>query len=286
MSEDYNNSGGQGKAKSEHKTHVVCVHGSCHGGWCFESQFRPAFEKQGFGFHAPDLPGHGKDRRGLLPSASAFQCLGVGAYGRALRREVEKLSLERPEENLVLLAHSMGGHVVSEYLRSNRAAAVVFLAPVPPAGTWASIRRAYANPVTRPWLVEAFVTGNFYALVGTPERAHALFWNHLSQAEGRTYHPLLGRESLASFLQGWFLRRPNPALWQQGGGPARRLVVGGDKDAIFEWQEMAAMADRISADRRLFADMGHDLMLGAGGGEVAQYIVQWLQGEVESSQDK
>jgi pimeloyl-ACP methyl ester carboxylesterase len=259
----------------EHRMHILCVHGSCHGAWCFESPFRKVFEEEGFPFHAPDLPGHGEDRRGLLENVTTFQFLGVGAYARALRDEVDKLFLPRPEENLVLVAHSMGGHVVSEYLRTRRAAAVVFLAPVPPAGTCASIRRAWKNPVIRPWLLEAFLTGNFYALVRTPKRAHTIFWPHLSEEEGRTYHRLLGRESLATFLQGWFLRRPNPDLWRDG-GPARRLVIGGGRDAIFEWQEMVTMADRTGAERHLFPDMGHDLMLGAGAREASEHIVEWV----------
>ena len=92
-----------------------------------------------------------------------------------------------------------------------------------------------------------------------------------SQDEGSTYHSLLGRESLASLLQGWFLRKPNPDGWREG-GPTLRLVVGGGHDALFEWQEMAAMADRIGAQRYLFPEMGHDLMLGAGAWDVSQYI--------------
>ncbi len=80
----------------------VCIHGSWHGGWCFEP-LRPLLEGAGHSLVAPTLPGMGGDAatlRGVtLESWAAFV---ASECRRATRRPV------------ILVGHSRGGIVLSQ----------------------------------------------------------------------------------------------------------------------------------------------------------------------------
>ncbi|HET9063459.1 MAG TPA: alpha/beta fold hydrolase [Candidatus Binatia bacterium] len=79
----------------------VLVHGSWHGGWCWE-KIVPLLERAGHLVRTPDLPGHGDDE---TPIAEVTSEGYVGAVGTILR------SLGEPA---VLVDHSMGGMVISQ----------------------------------------------------------------------------------------------------------------------------------------------------------------------------
>jgi pimeloyl-ACP methyl ester carboxylesterase len=80
-------------------TSVVLVHGAWHGSWCFD-RVMPLLEEAGVPAIAIDLPGHGND-------PGPFTDL----HGDAAR---VMETLDRLDEDVVLLGHSYGGAVITE----------------------------------------------------------------------------------------------------------------------------------------------------------------------------
>ncbi|TAJ89144.1 MAG: alpha/beta fold hydrolase [Reyranella sp.] len=85
----------------------LLVHGACTGGWCWEKVV-PLLEAAGHKVCAPDLPGLGKDQ---TPPANV-----------TLADNVEKLArlLDKMEEQVILVGHSLGGVTISQLAEARR----------------------------------------------------------------------------------------------------------------------------------------------------------------------
>jgi pimeloyl-ACP methyl ester carboxylesterase len=85
----------------------LLVHGACTGGWCWEKVV-PLLEANGHKVCAPDMPGLGKDH---TPPANV-----------TLADNVEKVSrlLDKMEEQVVLVGHSLGGITISAVAEARR----------------------------------------------------------------------------------------------------------------------------------------------------------------------
>lgn len=92
----------------------VLIHGSFHGGWCFDPVAR-ILRERGHRVAAPDLPGMGGDEAALRATTLA----GWGAFALdqcgAMRREVG-------DAPVILAGHSRGGIVISEAAEADPAA--------------------------------------------------------------------------------------------------------------------------------------------------------------------
>lgn len=79
----------------------ILIHGSWHGGWCWD-RVKSLLEEAGHQVVAPDLPGHGQDNTPL----SAI----------TLSRFVERVCdvLDSQAEPVILVGHSMGGVVITQ----------------------------------------------------------------------------------------------------------------------------------------------------------------------------
>lgn len=78
----------------------VLVHGAFHGAWCWD-KIVPLLEEDGHQVIALDLPGHGKDS---TPPAQVT----IQSYRDAVCHVLDKLN-----EKVILVGHSMGGLVIS-----------------------------------------------------------------------------------------------------------------------------------------------------------------------------
>ena len=99
----------------------MLVHGASHGGWCWEKVV-PLLEANGHRVCAPDLPGLGNDP---TPPANV-----------TLADNVEKLSrlLDKMDEPVVLVGHSLGGITISALAEARRRKlkALVYLCAILP----------------------------------------------------------------------------------------------------------------------------------------------------------
>ena len=95
----------------------VLVHGSWHGGWCWEGVV-PLLQQRGHRVLAPDLPGHGGDR---TPVGE----ITLAAYAARVIAAVDSAT-----EPVILVGHSMAGVVISlvAEARPDRIRRLVYLA--------------------------------------------------------------------------------------------------------------------------------------------------------------
>lgn len=80
----------------------VLIHGAWHGAWCWQ-KVKPLLEKAGHKVIAPDLPGHGENRKKATEEITLQDYLDCVF-------EV----LDRQSEPVILVGHSMGGMVISQ----------------------------------------------------------------------------------------------------------------------------------------------------------------------------
>lgn len=79
----------------------VLIHGSWHGGWCWD-KVKPLLEKKGHQVIAPDLPAHGQDK---TPVAEVT----LQSYAGCICEVLDDQS-----EPVILVGHSMGGMVITQ----------------------------------------------------------------------------------------------------------------------------------------------------------------------------
>jgi pimeloyl-ACP methyl ester carboxylesterase len=79
----------------------VLIHGAWHGAWCWKNVI-PFIEKEGHKVVAPDLPGHGKDKK-PIPEIT------LQAYTDRVCQ-----ILDEQTEPVILVGHSMGGVVITQ----------------------------------------------------------------------------------------------------------------------------------------------------------------------------
>jgi len=79
----------------------VLIHGAWHGAWCWKKVI-PFLEKEGHKVVAPDLPGHGEDKRPIAD-------ITLQAYTDRVCQILD----EQPDP-VILVGHSMGGLVITQ----------------------------------------------------------------------------------------------------------------------------------------------------------------------------
>lgn len=95
----------------------MLVHGACHGGWCWHkvvARLRKAAQRA----HAPDLPGHGRDR-------TALALVSLELWTQSICR-----LLDAAAEPVILVGHSRAGAVISQVAeeRAEKVRALVYVA--------------------------------------------------------------------------------------------------------------------------------------------------------------
>src|SRR6185369_11145667 len=149
-------------------------------------------------------------------------------------------------------AHSLGGYILQEYLKSHTLPAAVLLCPLPYFGALPFYLRYFrAHPLR---YLTAIATLNLGVMVNTPALAREYFLT-----DGATCTP----EQLASRLQNESMRMALrcilPIFNPQSKTPL--LVIAAERDAIFPVREEKQVAEKYHAEFQMIPDQGHNLMV-------------------------
>lgn len=99
---------------------IILVHGAWHGSWTW-GKLKPHLERRSFTVIAPDLPGHGADKRP--------EQVTLAVYADAVTDHLDALPLDPLRRPVWLLGHSMSGAVISEVAerRPERIAGLIYM---------------------------------------------------------------------------------------------------------------------------------------------------------------
>jgi pimeloyl-ACP methyl ester carboxylesterase len=247
---------------------LLFVHGAWHGAWCWDAHFLPYFAEQGFSVTALSLRGHGKSE-----GSPRVRGKRIAQYVTDVAQVAATLSAPP-----VIIAHSMGGHVLQKYLETHDAAGAVLMASVPPHGTLpVSLRILRRHP--GPFLL-ANLTTRLYPIIATPALAQDAFFSATMPAEEmQGYFQQIQDESYLAYLDMIALNLPHPKrVLARAKGKLPMLVLGGAKDRIFTPKEVEGTARAYGTTATIFPNMAHDLMLDPDWQHVADAIIAWLRG--------
>lgn len=248
---------------------TLFIHGAGHTGVCWEflpdgrEGWRAVFIRRGFPVSTVDLPGHGRS-----PMPPDFVSLRLD---RAVAALVELVEQGGP---VVLIGHSMGGHITDRVVASlsgeSRSAvrAVVLIAPVSPPDLVGE-----GSPLAEQAEPVRFDRDTAFALFGKSDQ--------FPKAHFENYFRSLVPESPASYNDFQQARGVPPV----GEGLYRdipSLIVGGEQDFIPEaaWQRRA---DYLGMELVMLGrdwgmpGHGHMLMLEENTDAIATRIIDWLE---------
>jgi pimeloyl-ACP methyl ester carboxylesterase len=220
----------------------VLVHGAWHGAWAWDKVV-PLLEAEGHSVDAVDLPGHGAN-------PSDVGGMTLDSYAREVAARVEAVS-----EPVVLVAHSMGGMVVTQAaeLVPERIAALVYVCAFLPGDGQSLLALADNDP-------EAQVIPNLQAdeptgLCEVAEEARPrVFYGECTPEEAAAASARLVPESLAAFAA--------PAsLTEERAGSMRRIYVECVRDRAISVAKQREMYGARPCERVESIDTDHSPFL-------------------------
>ncbi|PJZ55229.1 alpha/beta hydrolase [Leptospira adleri] len=248
------------KTSTTGKPPILFVHGAWHGGWCWQENFVPYFQKAGYEVYTLDLRGHGKS-----PSTGSFRWTSIANYVQDVRKVLDQLP-----QSTVLVGHSMGGLVVQKTLETAHVPKAVLLASVPPYGVFRiTLELLFKHPIR---FLRVLATLSLFPLVEDPKLSQELFFSKLlSDTKAFHYASRLQDESFFAFLGMLIFSLPKTKKIK-----TPLLVIGGEKDRFFPPWEVTLTAKAYGVEPQIFPNMGHNLMLDEGWENVAERIESYL----------
>ena len=240
---------------------LVFVHGGYINSACWDVNFLPFFQQQGYHCYALDLSGHGKSA-----GHRELNSFGLDDYADDVGQIVAALGAEP-----VLIGHSMGATVIQRYLEKASAKAVVMMAPVPPTGLAASgVQLAIRHP---DFIAEAerAVRGEYTAKTIRVMR-EVYFSPEVSAEEFAAFQPMVQDESMRALTELMSLALRMPA--KKPRIPA--LVIGGKLDALFAANRLYMTATGWNGEICVVPHGSHMLMMDPQWRVVAEKIDDWL----------
>lgn len=229
---------------------LLFVHGACHGAWCWQDWMDAAAER-GWASHAVSLRGHGA-------SGGHAQ---IGRWKlRDYTHDVMQAVADLPAQP-VLVGHSMGALVVRRVLARYRAPAAVLLAPAGARhGLGIAARHLSRHPATPARL-----------LTMRPVRLHT---DDLFAGPDPAAAAVARRLTPESPYAAWEIILPLP---RPAASRSPVLVLHGGSDPLVGPVEGVRTARAYGTRARLFAGMGHDLMVEAGWRAPLGVMLDWLE---------
>ncbi len=241
---------------------LLFIHGICTGAWVWEPHFLPFFAGLGYDSYALSLRGHGKSE------------------GREKVREFTLSdfaddigwALNEIDGPTVIIAHSLGGGVVQNFVqRGGKSAGVVLLCAAPPHGL---MRAAAAMYVSNPKLAHEMkvVLHQGLSASNLDIIEDGLFSEPPSRELRRRFAEGISdiAEKASRQLMGWVPFAPFP--W----GMPKLLVAGGEKDQFMPAADVRLTAIYYGARSVIVPNGAHAIMLDKNWRDAAQPIADWL----------
>jgi len=229
---------------------ILFVHGAFHGAWCFGA-WMAALSTRGIGCAAVDFRGHGFLAHEGLPLTT-----NVADYASTVQEAAAACG-----SAVTIVGHSLGALAVARASTLVDAAAMVLLAPSPPANLPGAVR---VPP--RP----------DHMLVAVPplDESADRYLGGASPVWVEKFHSLLCPEAPAALNDRYELRvTVDPAAM-----PAKTFIVAAGRDDRLRHPDGqdAAIARLFGADYLMLDDAPHCMMLGEHSAAVLDCIVDWL----------
>jgi pimeloyl-ACP methyl ester carboxylesterase len=245
---------------------IVMVHGASEGGWCFD-EFRGPFETRGWTVHAPDLIGHGRDKK---DAKTKLVGVGLADYRDELVPLLQSFSMPP-----VLLGHSMGAVIVQQLAAMGLARALVLVSPAPRSGILPATD-------TEKELAQGFMTiPSFWKTVIDPDFDLACFYtmNKVPKDEQRALFDRFGPESGLAYYElfFWMIDKTNAAAVDAKAVTCPVVVVSGTDDNLVSLE--TARATALGYPQASFWEEkghGHMLPVEPGAEEIAARIAEWI----------
>lgn len=244
------------------KPPILFIHGAFLGAWCWDEHFLPYFAQQGYPAYAASLRGHGKSQGSeLLLQAS------LDDYVADVASVVAKIA-----QPVVLVGHSMGGIIVQKYIESQSPQAVVLMNSVPPTGlTASSLYLSFTAPILMQQLSVIQTAGPEFTALSAVKQA--LFSKEISDADVQRFFWQMQSESQRVIMDMMGLNLP----MLDGYPDFPMLVLGAENDALFPRLVVESTAKIYQADKYIFPNIAHAMMLENQWQVVADKIITWLQ---------
>jgi pimeloyl-ACP methyl ester carboxylesterase len=234
---------------------ILFVHGMCHGAWCWDQGFMQFFAIQGYDCYAIDLPGH--EKAGRNKSVNQF---GIKDYVHTIRVNINELG-----PDTIIIAHSMGGFITQKFLEKYQCKAAVLLGSVPPSGIFkATMRYLKAHPDA----LKDFLSMDIYAPF--VKYAADLYSADKIPAELHLYQDLMRSESFKAVLS--MITQPVKAV----NPSVPKLILGAEDDIVITLNEVLQTALFQGVKEVVFSGFGHNMMMEKDYGQIAEYIIKWL----------
>ncbi|MGN2436569.1 alpha/beta hydrolase [Pseudomonas syringae] len=234
-----------------HSTPLILVHGGGQASWCWED-FAPVLLHHGFEVHALNW-------RGRNGSAALEPAQFLKASIADVVMDIAAVAGQFNEPP-ILVGHSMGGLACQLYAQDFPVKALLLLTPVVPSQVKAPMIELPIDE-SKPW-------GPLQLSM-----SRELFFQGLDDAQCAYFYPKLVPESPVRAFEAtrWTL----PIKIERILMPT--LIISGALDTLTPASTGQRLAELYGAEYRLELDLGHNVLMGKRGQEVAQSVVPWLR---------
>jgi pimeloyl-ACP methyl ester carboxylesterase len=236
---------------------LLFIHGALHGAWCWSEHFLSFFAEAGYPSYALSFRGHGK-------SEGQIEATTLDDYLEDIRQVAQQLP-----QTPVLVGHSMGAFLALKYLEKYPVKGVILVSPILP---YPLYMRVPGIILRQP--IRLFMKNRKVPAPRSPKSARRLFFSQqLPEEELQRYASQMCGGSVLSFLGLLWEKSPKPSLVR--GVPV--LFQINAKDTMRKFMPDDKFAKLYGAERRVYYDTAHNMMLETNWREVAEDELTWLK---------
>lgn len=268
------------QAKNDYKGCILCVHGICHGAWCFEN-FLTFFSDNGYDCYALSFRGHaGSAGQDKLNEYS------LSDYSDDIKKCIEYCKSEKCEykmkSNPFLLGHSMGGAVVQKYIgeHSNTINGAILFAPATAGGMGLieQIKPIFCSGLKDGFMILNLINKNKHVPTAVMGKS-AFFNNRVSKEKIEYYNGLLHNESKVAIKE---LGKSYTDNYNKDDIPI--LVIGSYADSYFPEKSLEKTASMYRCTKNdtkrhleILPDLCHDMMLDPDWKKSAKAVFNFME---------